>query len=144
MKTIDLRNSLEGHVVKWAKGHYDKLDLQTLAAIQRAYCGLPDDWNPFCKDTARLLAETAEQIGVQSRSVIESLFHEVWQNEDNRRTLSTYQIDLGSRLRMRDVILAYVGPIQAAPVKNDHVEVLLPEKLEIKLPKPSFTDEIPF
>jgi len=126
MKTVNLRNKLEGHIVLWAKNHYGERTLERLAEIQREWSGMPSDWTPHAKDVFRFVREAADAVGVSGNLAVEMVVSGLW-HQNNLPT--TYHVRPESKITLEGIIQAYATAIQISIVKSENFEVLLPSLL---------------
>jgi hypothetical protein len=126
MKTIDLTNKFEGHVVLWAKHHYGERTLERLYEMQREWSGMTDKWTPFPKDVLLLIREAADLLGINGRQVVESVTYKFWMDNDK---MTTYHVGMKDSITLESLIMAYANAIESARVRGEDLEVKLPNLL---------------
>lgn len=130
MKTIDLskNESLEGHIVLWAKGWYGRHpDMKkVLEEVLREYTGMADDYNWGPKSALDMLSRTADLLGIKGSAVTDSFLRQASYESDR---LTSYHVGWESEITPMSLFYALMSEINIAVVNTEHIKVLLPDLL---------------
>jgi len=129
MKTIDLRDKLEGHVVLWAKGWYGNGHKDAYSRwneIVREWSGMPRDHEMRPKDLLALVIETALKLEARPREIADMIARN-FAIESGAPT--SHHLGMEDRARIWDVIEAFVSAINIAVINDDGIQVKLPNLL---------------
>lgn len=132
-KPIDLKDSLTGHVILWAKGWYHERNqprtIERLYEVINSITGMPEDHKLGVREILVYLMDSIQHLKINPRHVAEAIARET--AFENKR-LTSYGVRMEDFMRMDLLITTLAGLVSSGQINDGNKPfVLLPELNEV-------------